>query len=182
MARFGKTREAKGPNAERRFTARATMLLTSAAIVALALLRLVLWRHPRHASSGELVLPAARYEAADVGGRFVAAAFALLVAFLAVVTLCTLWLFPYPTTDRNLQPPLLVYPEPRLQPSPRHDMQRFLAAEMAELGSYGWVDNAHGVVRLPIDVAMSELAQRGIPDWPTPSSQPKTPSDPGGNR
>lgn len=141
-----------------------------------------LWRHRRDTSSGELVLPAARYEAADVGGKFIAGAFALLVAFLALVTLCTLWLFPYPTTDRTLQTPVPVYPEPSLQLSPRHDMQRFLAAEMAELGSYGWVDHAHGVVRLPIDIAMSEVARRGIADWPTRSSQPTTPSGPGGNR
>ena len=34
------------------------------------------------------------------------------------------------------------------------------------LSSYGWVDRAHGVVRVPIDVAIRHLAAQGIPSWP----------------
>ncbi len=40
------------------------------------------------------------------------------------------------------------------------------AAEASELGSYGWVDQAKGVVRLPIAEAM-QLALR---EWQTPSA------------
>ena len=78
-----------------------------------------------------------------------------------------LWLFPLPGTDRSLHAPLPFYPEPRLQLSPRQEMQRFLAAEYEQLTTYGWVDKAHLIVRIPIDVAMNRVAQRGIPDWPT---------------
>ncbi len=40
------------------------------------------------------------------------------------------------------------------------------AAEASELGSYGWVDEAKGVVRLPIEQAM-RLTLR---DWQNPSA------------
>lgn len=37
------------------------------------------------------------------------------------------------------------------------------AAEEKEINSYGYVDQAHGVVRIPIDRAMDLIAQRGLP-------------------
>lgn len=40
------------------------------------------------------------------------------------------------------------------------------AAEASELGTYGWIDQAKGVVRLPIDEAM-KLALR---DWQNPAA------------
>ena len=122
-------------------------------------LRLTTKRH-------EIVLPAAAHAGPDVGHRFIAGALALLVTSLAVITLGVLWAFPLPTLDRTLNLPLPLYPAPRLQPSPRQEMQRFLAEEMQQLGNYGWIDKAHGIVRIPIDAAMAEIAQRGIPDWP----------------
>ena len=40
------------------------------------------------------------------------------------------------------------------------------AAEDKILNGYGWVDQAHGVVRVPIDRAIDMLAQRGLPSRP----------------
>ena len=116
---------------------------------------------------GELILPAAAHEPADIGRGFIGCAFGLLLISLAIVTLGVLWLFPLPGTDRTLHTPLPVYPAPRLQPNPRQEMQRFLAAEQAELKTYGWIDKANGIVRIPIDVAMDEIAWRGIAGWPS---------------
>jgi hypothetical protein len=113
-----------------------------------------------------LILPAAAHEPADVGRGFIGGAFGLLLVSLAVVTLGVLWLFPLPGTDRILHTPLPTYPEPRLQPNPREEMQRFFAAEQAELQTYGWIDKAHGVAKIPIGVAMDKVARSGIPGWP----------------
>ena len=44
--------------------------------------------------------------------------------------------------------------------------QEIQATEDQNLNSYGWVDQAHGVVRLPIDRAMDLLVQRGLPTRP----------------
>ena len=121
----------------------------------------------RRTPEGELILPAAAHEPADIGRGFIGGAFGLLLVSLAVVTLGVLWLFPLPGTDRTLHTPLPVYPEPRLQPNPRQEMQRFSAAEQAELMRYGWIDKAHGIVQIPIDVAMDKVARSGIPGWPS---------------
>jgi len=52
---------------------------------------------------------------------------------------------------------------PRLQISPKADMEVFRAREEAELNSYGWVDRTAGVARIPIDRAMDLLLQKGLP-------------------
>jgi hypothetical protein len=54
-------------------------------------------------------------------------------------------------------------PEPRLEVTPITDLQDMRAAEDKVLSSYGWIDQSHGVVRIPIDRAMDLLAQRGLP-------------------
>lgn len=59
-------------------------------------------------------------------------------------------------------------PAPRLQASPRADLQALRALENAELSSYGWVDRAHGLVSIPIDQAIKLTAQRGIPPLHSP--------------
>jgi|GEM_PF-1694486 hypothetical protein len=59
-------------------------------------------------------------------------------------------------------------PEPRLQPAPPDDMAAMHAEEDAVLQHARWVDQAHGTVRLPIDVAIDVLAARGLPRVTTP--------------
>lgn len=54
-------------------------------------------------------------------------------------------------------------PGPVLQVNPAPDYQTFRAAEDALLGSYGWVDQSRGVVRIPVEEAMRILAERGLP-------------------
>lgn len=50
-------------------------------------------------------------------------------------------------------------PGPRLQVSPRLDMQQFRAREDATLSTYGWIDRDAGVVRVPIERAMELLVE-----------------------
>ena len=54
-------------------------------------------------------------------------------------------------------------PEPRLQTDPRGDLGELRAHENTVLSTYGWVDKASGVVRIPIDEAMKITIQRGLP-------------------
>jgi hypothetical protein len=62
-------------------------------------------------------------------------------------------------------------PMPRLQPAPITDLKDMRAAEDQILKGYGWVDQAHGVTRIPIDRAMELLAQRGLPARPPADQQ-----------
>src|SRR3954452_15690348 len=61
---------------------------------------------------------------------------------------------PAMVRDRQKLPP-----EPRLQSAdtlknPHVEMRDLGASEQAILGSYGWVDQAKGTVRVPIDIAI----------------------------
>ena len=51
-------------------------------------------------------------------------------------------------------------PGPRLQPSPPRDMEALRARDRDALTTYGWVDRSHGVARIPIDRAISILAEK----------------------
>jgi hypothetical protein len=108
---------------------------------------------------------------ADVGYVF---AFGLGLLIIGVVVLFVVWLlfgyfagreagsgvrqFPLAAEQQNRLPP-----GPRLQTNPRQDLIDLRASEAATLNSYGWVDKAGGVVRIPISEAMKLTVERGLP-------------------
>jgi hypothetical protein len=57
-------------------------------------------------------------------------------------------------------------PEPRLLENEPQNLQEFRAAENQILNSYGWADQKHTIVKLPIDRAIDLLVQRGLPSRP----------------
>lgn len=67
------------------------------------------------------------------------------------------------------RPPLFVldddelYPGPRLQEKPSRDMEIMRREVDDRLGSYGWVDRETGVAHIPIDRALSIVAEQGLP-------------------
>ena len=63
------------------------------------------------------------------------------------------------------QPPRLP-PEPRLQTNPRGDLLALREKEDRMLTTYGWIDRNNGIVRIPIDRAMTLTAARGLPARP----------------
>jgi hypothetical protein len=71
--------------------------------------------------------------------------------------------------------PVQLPPEPRLQPAPARDMEALRAREDAILGTYGWVDRAEGVARIPIDRAIALVARRGLPVASAPQAGTGTP-------
>ena len=54
---------------------------------------------------------------------------------------------------------------PKLQLSPRRDLQAYLGHQDKLLNSYGWINHTAGVVRIPIERAMERIAQNGLPQW-----------------
>jgi hypothetical protein len=62
-------------------------------------------------------------------------------------------------------------PMPRLQSAPIQDLKDMRAAEDKILSGYGWVDQQHGIVRIPIDKAIDLLAQRGLSSRPQAGPQ-----------
>jgi hypothetical protein len=57
-------------------------------------------------------------------------------------------------------------PLPRLQIYPARHWKDFEAAESQRLTTYGWMDRATGVVHIPIDQAITLIAERGVGPLP----------------
>jgi len=128
--------------------------------------------HLPHAAGHE-ENPEVHHEGSDVNVRGIFAfAFGLLVTAV-VIHLLVYVLFRYFTArEAHAVPaefPLAVAagpqlpPEPRLQTSPRQDLNDLRAVEEQVLTTYGWVDKNAGVVRIPIEQAMKLMVERGLP-------------------
>ncbi len=61
-------------------------------------------------------------------------------------------------------------PEPRLQSTPRDELDEVLGQDEKRLNEYEWIDRDAGVVRIPIDRAMELIAERGLPARETPGA------------
>jgi hypothetical protein len=117
--------------------------------------------------------PGVHHETSDanVNGVF---AFGLGLLITGIIILFLVWLlfgyfatreagsgvreFPLAADQQNRLPP-----EPRLQTNPREDLLNLRTAEDAVLNTYGWVDKAGGVVRIPSGEAMKLTVERGLP-------------------
>src|SRR5882762_7744757 len=79
---------------------------------------------------------------------------------------------PSPLAEARLDP---IPPGPRLQPSPPRDMDELRAKDREALTTYGWVDQANGVARIPVARAIDILSERGFsPTRPLePGKEPK---------
>src|SRR5689334_4592384 len=64
---------------------------------------------------------------------------------------------PSPLAEAQLDP---IPPGPRLQPAPPRDMDELRARDREALTTYGWVDKAGGVARIPVDRAIEILADQ----------------------
>lgn len=59
-------------------------------------------------------------------------------------------------------------PTPRLQTFPREELTALQADWQQGLSGYRWVDKSAGTVRVPIEVAMKRVLERGLPARSTP--------------
>ncbi len=113
------------------------------------------------------------YEKSDINIRKVSVYGAgLLVVICAAGILITIFVFKKLTTQNEEAPPSPMYqieqrpPEPRLQADPQLDLKKLRTIEEEKLNSYGWVDRANGVVRIPVEQAMDRVAEKGLPNRP----------------
>ena len=112
--------------------------------------------------------PETAYERTDVRLMIIGILAIVTVAFLVTVPLVLRGAYYHTLigVDRQLE---VTPPAPVLQVDPRSDLAEFRNEESARLNSYGWVDRGKGVVHIPIARAMSEIAAKGIPDFPKAS-------------
>lgn len=85
---------------------------------------------------------------------------------LLIVT-CFVVIAAYPTSLPDVGRKLRITPPgPGLQTDPERDLQRLRAKEERKLNTYYWIDKQKGVVHIPIEQAMKNLAAAGIPGFP----------------
>ena len=115
------------------------------------------------------------HETSDVNIRGIfgfAGGLAAVIAFVGVVVWVLFQYFSAREASRTpIQYPLAsqatrVPPEPRLQTNPRQDLSDLRAHEDQTLTTYGWIDKNTGVVRIPIERAMTLTVERGLPARP----------------
>ena len=105
----------------------------------------------------------------DVTSLFLIVALVILAALLAALATGGLFRAMALHADATERQPSALaeerrnFPAPRLQVSPAADFAAYHAAQQRELHSYGWIDQAHGTVHMPIERAMDLLLQRGLP-------------------
>jgi hypothetical protein len=54
-------------------------------------------------------------------------------------------------------------PSPRLQADPPMELAEYNAKMEKTVSSYGWVDKAAGIAHIPVDDALSIVAEKGLP-------------------
>ncbi len=138
--------------------------------------------------------PPGGYEKTDAhaGDTYRAGLYILGTMVLSALVVVPMYRFLARQEDREQKPAATVLKAdpgaalgsaPRLVVSEPLALAEFRAQEEALLTSYGWVEKDRGIARLPIDVAMRIVAERGLPEFPStaPSTAP-SPAAPGGAR
>ncbi len=121
---------------------------------------------------GAAVNESVAYERKDVNARAILWIGVVMIVAAVVIHTAVWWLFDAfdrreaqkgrpPATLVQTQRPAV--PEPRLQTDAPADLNAVRDAQKNELETYGWIDQQKGVVRIPVEQAMTILVQRGLP-------------------
>jgi hypothetical protein len=163
------------PNRSNSRTYQTVAWLAAAAGGALAL---VLWNvfRPRGRQPATVPAPASvaehqqdesrpAFEPADWPLWPVAVVYAGVVALLVISCLVLMVAYPnaLPDVPRTLR---IAPPGPRLETDPPGDLIRFRAEEEKRLNTYYWIDKQKGVVHIPIEQEIKNLAAAGLPGFP----------------
>ncbi len=95
----------------------------------------------------------------------VAVVYAGVVALLVISCLVLMVAYPnaLPDVPRTLH---IAPPGPWLETDPHGDLLRFHAEEEKRLNTYYWIDKQNGVVHIPIEQEIKNLAAAGVPGFP----------------
>lgn len=93
---------------------------------------------------------------------------AVYIATLVLLVIsCLVLIVAYPSALPDVSRALHINPPgPRLQVNSEADLQRFRTEEEQQLNGYYWIDKQKGIVHIPIDTAMQNLARTGIDGFP----------------
>jgi hypothetical protein len=122
--------------------------------------------HPGRTGMTEASRQRPDYERSDVNARLVGGLAVGLVAFLLLTPVALRGIYTIPHGGLTGLRPAVA--GPRLQINPAADLSALRRAEDGVLANYGWVTQPSGIVRLPIERAITLTAERGLPGWKRP--------------
>jgi hypothetical protein len=118
------------------------------------------------------------HETTDVGLFSIGLFASGLVLMIAVVLPLLGWMFwSMEAAAKRAELPQSPFSEPptfrgpKLQEQPSSDLVSLRRAEDQRLTTYGWIDRQQKIVRIPIELAMQILAERGLPE-PAGTAEP----------
>ena len=142
--------------------------------------------------SGQPMNPGINYESRDLGAKSIVV-FLIVLAISGILIELLVWgmlrFYNKMTVENNVPTagtaqlytppaelpggdPALRFPKPALQVDDVADMNKLKAENEEILSSYGWVDQNNGVVRVPIQTAIDQVAQKGLPVRQEQGAQP----------
>jgi hypothetical protein len=135
---------------------------------------------PAEQRNGRLTHPDVMFEPRDVNAKMIGWVAVLIVvaAFLIHAIVAASYGYFSRTEFRNRQPVTLVQQAthasavPSLQENPGHDLERLQQSQQKILNSYGWIDRSNGVARIPIQEAMKQVLDKGLPPAEKASPSP----------
>jgi hypothetical protein len=109
-------------------------------------------------------------ETSDFNLKYIVYFAVALVVGLAVIFAGATWVFKtfikYDEREQVVRSEVLPVQvgsrQPKLQIDPEQENQQYLAEQRQTLSTFGWVDQASGIARIPIDRAMDIVAQGGM--------------------
>ena len=110
----------------------------------------------------------AGHEKSEVSVPFIVVSLSVLLVGTFLVALLVVGIFQffshtYQTQESARQNQQQIPPEPRVEVEPYRQLLDVHAREEHVLSSYAWVDKGQGIVRIPINQAIDELAKKGLP-------------------
>jgi|SRR5689334_22687091 hypothetical protein len=115
---------------------------------------------------GEVSRPKS-FERSDADPRLISGLALGVLLFLICVPVIVVVGFPAAGRLGRIPEDLPQPPSPRLQVTPKADLDRLRDDEDRELTTFGWVDRNRQITRIPIERAMKLLGERGIAGWPS---------------
>lgn len=160
---------AKSPRSKLLTARRATWFLAVAAA-----LTLVIWTPTRPEATPAPAAAAPDAESENLNTAFepsdwpLAPVAIVYVGALALLVVCCFVLMAaFPKALPDVSRDVRISPSgPLLQTDPRGDLLAFRSEEDRRLNSYYWVDRSKGIVHIPIEQAMQQLATSGIAGFP----------------
>jgi hypothetical protein len=110
------------------------------------------------------------FERSDADPRLISAIALGVTFFLVAVPFIVLASYPDARHVGRIPGNLAQPPEPRLQLTPKADLDRLRASEQERLTGFGWVNRDQKIARMPIERAIMLLGERGLAGWPLPEA------------